>query len=169
MKTFEEFKASREKMDPSTRKMSEHQWGQAYSAYRSAREHVRSSRASSSPSTKPRRRSSSASGMHAPSSASPSSVLKLQVRAESAYADLRLIVDILSWVILGATVLAAVFEGLSYTAPMATGVVLLEGAIQAIAIIVLRLVAHVVIDIPDVALYRTCRGQHTAAEDDEPK
>jgi hypothetical protein len=52
---------------------------------------------------------------------------------------------------------------------MATGVVLLEGAIQAIAIIVLRLVAHVVIDIPDVALYRTCRGQHTAAEDDEPK
>jgi hypothetical protein len=107
--------------------------------------------------------------MHAPSSASPSSVLKLQVRAESAYADLRLIVDILSWVMLGATVLAAVVEGLSYAAPMATGVVLLEGAIQAIAIIVLRLVAHVVIDIPDVALYRTCRGQHTAAEDDEPK
>ena len=167
MKTFEEFKASREKMDPSTRKFSEHQWNQAYSAYRSSREHARSSRAVSSSGTKPRRRSSAGAGMHAPSAASPSSVLKAQVRSESAYADLRLTVDILFWVILGAIVLAVVFQGLSYASPMATGVVLLQGVIQAVGIIVLRLVAHVVIDIPDVALFRACRGRQSASQGDE--
>ncbi|GEM_PF-4388531 len=41
MKDFETFKATREKMDPSTRKNSKYQWEKAYEAYRSSRERVR--------------------------------------------------------------------------------------------------------------------------------
>jgi hypothetical protein len=167
MKSFEEFKASREKMDPSTRKMSEHQWGQAYAAYCSSREHARSGRSSSSKGgTHQRRRSStksSSQGMHTPSAVSASGSLRAQVRAESAYADQRLIVNLLSWVILGAIVIVAVLQGLSYTSPAATGVALLDGAIKALAVIVLRLVVHVIIDIPDVALYRASEVQQVAS------
>lgn len=162
MKTFEDFKASREKMDPSTRKLSEHQWGQAYAAYRSAREHRRSS---SSPSGRQSRRrsvstpsaSSSASGMHAPSTVSASGALKARVRAESAYADQRLLVNVLSWVILGAIVIATVLQAMVLAVPSAVGAVLLVGVVQALVVVVLRLLIHVLIDIPDVALYRASR------------
>ena len=166
MKSFEEFKASREKMDPSTRKMSEHQWGQAYAAYCSARENTRGGRSSSSKDGSNRRRSStqsSASGMHAPSALSASGALKAHVRAESAYADLRLMVNLLSWVILGAIVILAILQGVLYPSPAATGVALLSGAIKALAVVVLRLVVHVIIDIPDVALYRASEAQKTAS------
>ena len=37
MRSFESFKASREKMDPSARKMTDYQWRQAYAAYRRVR------------------------------------------------------------------------------------------------------------------------------------
>ena len=166
MKTFEEFQASREKMDPSTRKMSEHQWGQAYSAYCSSREHARGGQSSSSKGGGSRRRSStksSSQGMHTPSTLSASGALKAHIRAESAYADIRLIVDLLSWVILGAIVIVAILQGVSYSSPAVTGVALLSGAIQALAVVVLRLVAHVIIDIPDVALYRASEAQQVAS------
>lgn len=163
MKNFEEFKASREKMDPSARKMSEHQWGQAYAAYCSSRENARGGRSSSSKSgASQRRRSStqsSASGMHAPSTVSASGALKARVRAESAYADLRLIVNVISWVILGAIVIIAILQGVLFSSPAATGVVLLSGAIQALVVIVLRMILHVIIDIPDVALYLAGEAQ----------
>jgi hypothetical protein len=167
MKSFEEFKASREKMDPSTRKMSEHQWGQAYAAYCSSRENARSGRSSSSKGgTNQRRRSStksSAQGMHTPSTVSASGALKAHVRAESAYADLRLIVNLLSWVILGAIVIVAILQGVSYSSPAATGVALLSGAIKVLAVVVLRLVVHVIIDVPDVALYRASEASQVVS------
>jgi hypothetical protein len=162
MKTFEEFQASREKMDPSTRKLSEHQWGQAYAAYCSSRENARGAHSSRSKGGAPRRRSSTKSsgqGMHAPSTLSASGALKAHVRAESAYADLRLIVNLLSWVILGAIVIVAILQGVSYSSPAATGVALLSGAIKALSVVVLRLIAQVIIDIPDVALYRASEAQ----------
>lgn len=162
MKTFDEFKASREKMDLSTRQMSEHQWRQAYAAYCNARENTRGARSSSSKDGSHRRRSSSQSsgkGMHAPSTLSASAALKVRVRADSAYADLRLIVNLLSWVLIGVIVIVAILQGVLSSMPAVTGVALLSGAIQAVAVILLRLIVHVIIDIPDVALYRACEEQ----------
>ena len=40
MEDFESFKASRMKMDPSSRQMTDHQWKQSYAANQSARERV---------------------------------------------------------------------------------------------------------------------------------
>ena len=168
MKSFEEFKASREKMDPSTRKMSEHQWGQAYSAYCSAREHARGGHSSGSKAGGSRRRSStksSAQGMHAPSAVSASGALRARVRAESAYADQRLLVNVLSWVILGAIMIVAVLQAMVLSAPSAAGAILLFGAIQALVVIILRMMVHVIIDIPDVALYCACEAQKSIAEE----
>lgn len=166
MKSFEDFRTSREKMDPSTRKLSEHQWGQAYAAYCSARENSRGGRSSAAKDGSPRRRSSnhsSAAGMHGPSALSASGALKAHVRAESAYADLRLIVDLLSWVILATILIITILQAMLFSLPAATGVALLSGAIKALAVVVLRLVVHVIIDISDVALYRASVAQRTAS------
>ena len=168
MKSFEAFKASREKMDPSTRKMSDHQWQQAYAAYCNARENARGGRSSGSKgSSGSRRRSpttSSAQGMHAPSTLSASGALRARVRAESAYADQRLLVNVLSWVILGAIVIVAVLQAMMIPLPAAAGASLLFGAIQALVVIILRMMVHVIIDIPDVALYCACEAQKSGAE-----
>ena len=40
MEDFESFKASRVKMDPSSRQMTDYQWKQSYAAYQTARERV---------------------------------------------------------------------------------------------------------------------------------
>ncbi len=165
MKSFEDFKTSREKMDPSTRKLSEHQWGQAYAAYCSARDNSRGRRSSAAKDGSQRRRSldySSAAGMHGPSTLSASGALRAHIRAESAYADLRLIVNVLSWVILATILIIAILQGMLFPMPAATGVALLTGAIKALAVVVLRLVVHVIIDIPDVALYRASAAQRAA-------
>jgi hypothetical protein len=166
MKSFEDFKTSREKMDPSTRKLSEHQWGQAYAAYCSARENSRGGRSSAAKDGSQRKRSSnhpSAAGMHGPSTRSASGALRAHVRAESAYADLRLIVDLLSWVILATILIITILQAMLFSLPVATGVALLSGAIKAMTVVVLRLVVHVIIDIPDVALYRASEAQRTAS------
>jgi len=135
---------------------------QAYAAYCSTREKSRGGRSSVAKDGSPRRRSSnhsSATGVHAPSTLSASGALKAHIRAESAYADLRLIVDLLSWVILATILIIAILEGMLFPLPAATGVALLTGAIKALAVVVLRLVVHVIIDIPDVALYRASAAQ----------
>ena len=164
MKKFEDFRRSREKMDPSTRKLSEHQWGQAYAAYCSARENPRGGRSSTAKDGSQRRRnSSSAAGMHGPSTLSASGALKAHIRAESAYADLRLIVNLLSWVILAAIIIITILQGMLLQLPGATSLALLSGAIKALGVVVLRLVVHVIIDIPDVALYRASVAQRTAS------
>lgn len=178
MKSFEEFKVSREKMDPSTRNMSEHQWSQAYAAYCSSRELARSGRSSSGRGSSRRRSSTvgSVKGAHAPSTLSASAVLKAQVRAESAYADLRLMVNVLSWVLLAVIVIVAILQGIvlgsivgggmdQVSGSLAgAGVALLSGTLQAVGVILLRLIVHVIIDIPDVALYRACEAQTSVAE-----
>ncbi|CAA6677215.1 Unannotated [Lentimonas sp. CC4] len=167
MKSFEAFKTSREKMDPSTRKMSDHQWQQAYAAYCNARGNPRGGRSSGSKSGSSRRRSStksSSQGMHTPSAVSASGALRAQVRAESAYADQRLLVNVLSWVILAAIMIVALLQAIMLPVPAAAGAVLLFGGIQALAVIILRMIVHVIIDIPDVALYCACDAQKAVAE-----
>jgi len=158
MDDFETFKASREKMDPTSRKMSEHQWKQSYTAYRSARERVGGSGASSEGKSNKRRHSkapSSARGSHRPSSVSELGALRHAVREQSAYADLRLIVDILAWVAIAVVALAGVVTLFYYTSVPAAVVSLLGAAVQIIGVLVARLLVQVLIDIPDIALYRS--------------
>ena len=165
MKKFEDFRRSREKMDPSTRKLSEQQWKQAYTAYCNARENSRGGRTSAAKDGSPRRRNSnhsSVAGMHGPSTLSASGALKAHIRAESAYADLRLVVNLLSWVILATILIVTILQGMLFPLPGATGLALLSGAIKALGVVVLRLVVHVIIDIPDVALYRASAAQRSA-------
>lgn len=163
MDDFDTFKASREKMDPSSRKMSDRQWQKAYAAYRSARERVGGSGGSDS-SGKSRRRakasasaSSSAHGSHGLSGGSELGQLRRVVRDQSAYADLRLIVDILAWIAIGIVVLAAVVTLFYYTSVPASIVSLLGAAVQVIGIVLARLLVQVFIDIPDIALHRSVR------------
>jgi hypothetical protein len=103
--------------------------------------------------------------MHAPSAVSASGALRARVRAESAYADQRLLVNVLSWVILGAIMIVAVLQAMVLSAPSAAGAILLFGAIQALVVIILRMMVHVIIDIPDVALYCACEAQKSIAEE----
>ncbi|MGZ0654301.1 hypothetical protein ACWPKO_18285 [Coraliomargarita sp. W4R53] len=166
MDDFDTFKASREKMDPSSRKMSEHQWKQAYAAYRNARERVtgggnqstgKSGSGKSSGKVKQRRRSkgkSTSRGSHRPSSASELAMIRHTVREQSAYSDLRLIVNLLAWVAIVVVVLTGILTLFYYTSVPATLVSLLETSVQVIGIVVARLLVQVLIDIPDIALYR---------------
>jgi hypothetical protein len=165
MKSFDEFKASREKMDPSTHQMSAHQWEQAYAAYRSSRGHARSGRSSSAAGGR-RKRSSSRSatpGMHGPSTLSASGALKASVRAESAYADLRLMINLLAWILFGAVVIVALLQLMEVASLVAAGTVLLIGVIQALGVILFKWIVHVLIDIPDIALYRASQAQRSVA------
>ncbi len=172
MDDFETFKASREKMDPTSRKMSEHQWKQAYAAYRSARERV--SGGSSEGKGKKRRHaktSAPARGAHAPSSVSELGLIRRAVRDQSAYADLRLIIDILAWIAIAVVALAGVLTLLYYTSVAASVVSILGALAQVIGIVVGRLLVQVLIDIPDIALYRSLQesaAHREATLDPEP-
>ncbi|MEO0509530.1 MAG: hypothetical protein AAF065_06700 [Verrucomicrobiota bacterium] len=161
MDDFETFKATRVKMDPSSHKMSEKQWQQAYTAYRSSRKRVAGSTSSTSSKSKRRRRTTSSSPAprvsHKPSSIAPSNQLRNEVRLRSAYTDLRLLVDVLSWVVLGVVVLAAAVKLVYYTNISVALVALLDAVVWVVAVFGLRLLVHVIIDIPDIALYKALK------------
>jgi len=158
MDDFETFKASREKMDPTSRKMSDRQWEQAYAAYRSARERVSGSGSDGAKKKHRRTKTSPSSrGSHSPTSVSELGQLRRIVRDQSAYSDLRLIVDILAWIAIGIVVLAAVVTLFYYTSVPASIVSLLGAAVQVIGIVLARLLVQVFIDIPDIALHRSVR------------
>ncbi len=171
MKSFEEFVESRRKIDASTQKMTEQQWKQAYAAYRSSRERVRegrgeSSRASSGTSSKRRRRSEAQSslGLHEPSALSELSVLKKRVREQSAYEDLRLIVDVLAWVavaVLIGSALLRTFSGYDVYFAIAE---LARGGLGVIAVFVLKFLLQVLMDLSDIALYRLASSREPRPE-----
>ncbi len=156
MDDFESFKASREKMDPTSRKMSEQQWKQAYVAHCHARGRVsgRGVSESKAKTVKKRRKSSAGRGMHRPSNVSELGQLRHVVREQSAYADLRLIVDILSWIAVGLVILVGVVSIFFYTSVPASLVAILSAVVKVIVIVLARLLIQVLIDIPDIALYR---------------
>jgi hypothetical protein len=163
MDDFETFKASREKMDPSARKLSAKQWQRAYDAYCASRERLSETVASAGQSSRggsqgsrsgrsERRKSSRSSGRNRASDAMDD--LRREVRARTAYEDLRLVVDVIAWVALGVIVLAAVLVLLTNRSiPIALGD-LLQAVLQILAVLLLRLLAQALIDIPDIALYR---------------
>jgi hypothetical protein len=172
MSDFEEFKAAREKIDPSSREMTDHQWKQAFDAHQRARGRVGGG---SGEGRRRRRRSSSQSsqtaprGQHRPSTLSKTGSLRAAVRADSAYQDLRMMIDMLSWVAIVVVVLGAVVSLFYYTSAAAALVNVLGAVVQVIAIIAARLLIQVLIDIPDIALYRVSResdaGERSSNDD----
>ncbi|MDQ8194575.1 hypothetical protein QEH59_09070 [Coraliomargarita sp. SDUM461004] len=162
MDDFDTFKASREKMDPTARKMSEHQWEQAYVAYRNARVRVSgSARSSSGERTKKRRdsksqsfRSGSARDTYVSTQSSDMKALRQQVRGQSAYSDVRLLIDVLAWIAIAVVVLAGVLTLFYYTSVPATLASVMDTLAQVIGIVAARLLVQVLVDIPDIALFR---------------
>jgi len=164
MDDFETFKASREKMDPSTRNFSDSQWQQAYVAYCNSRERVSggAKRSSSGESSGRRRRRNSGAGskpaIHFSGSEESAKNLLKQVRASSAYQDLRLILDLLAWVAIGVAVLSCAVGFTYYNVAEARGA-LFNTAILIIGIVGLRFLVHILIDIPDIALHEKLRRE----------
>ena len=165
MEDFETFKASRLKIDPSSREMTDHQWKQSYAANRSARERVGISLDSEARGNK-RRKSKSVNpsdtenlirGLQRPSAVFGQNNLRQVVRQQSAYADLRLIIDILAWVAIALFLLIAVISMLVYTSVSVAIMAILWAGIQIIGVVVARLLVHVVLDIPDIALHQSLR------------
>lgn len=163
MEDFESFKASRLKIDPSSRQMTDHQWKQSYAANRSAHERVGIS-SDLEGKGKKRRKSKSANssddeslirGSQRPSTVSGPSYLRQLVRQQSAYADLRLIIDILAWVAIALFLMIAVISMFFYTSAPVAIMALLYAGVQIIGVIVVRQLVHVVVDIPDIALHRS--------------
>lgn len=155
MRNFESFKAKREKMDPGSRKLTESQWQQAYAAYRSSRERVHG-RSDSSDDSEENKRSTKLppAGMHVPTTVSAAAQLRKKLREESAYADLRSLIDLIAWVVIGLTILIAGFQAV---ASSNTASILLSvggGLLNVVLVVVARLLIHVLVDIPDVGLYR---------------
>ncbi|MGB0414698.1 MAG: hypothetical protein ACPGJU_09665 [Coraliomargarita sp.] len=156
MKSYEGFKASREKMDPSSRKMNEHQWQQAYAAYKSTRERVHGHSSKSGKRSVSGKGGSSVptSGLHTPSSVTPTAQLRSKVRAMSAYEEVRMLINLLAWiaiaVVLGHLVAQFIFYSSSETYLMSA----VYAAIRLLAIVFFKSMAQVLIDIPDIALYR---------------
>lgn len=166
MDDFETFKASRDKIDPSARKFSQAQWEKAYAAYRSSRERVKevsgasqsnkARRSSQGRGSAPKEQSSRSFTNH-----SPSAALRSEVRHSSAYSDLRMMIDLLAWVAIGLVVLSGVLKLLYYTNVSAALVAILQAVLVVITVVALRLLAHVIIDIPDIALFRARMQQPT--------
>ena len=163
MEDFETFKASRVKMDPSSRQMTDHQWKQSYAANQSARERVGAGSGSEdkvnkrqkSKSTNSSDPKSSMRGSRQSSSVSDLGNLRQVVRQQSAYSDLRLIIDILAWVSIAVFILIAVVSMFFYTSAAGAIISLLWAGIQIIGVVVARLLVHVLVDIPDIALHQS--------------
>lgn len=165
MEDFEAFKGSRLKMDPSSRKLSDQQWKQAYEAHQRARNRVSGEGSSGKRRRPSSSKSHSSRGQHQPSLQSELGALRHTVRQQSAYRDLRLVVDILSWTGVVLVVLAAVVSLMYYTSTTVAIVALLEALVKVIAIVFMRLLVHVIVDIPDIALYRELKE---SADDSPP-
>lgn len=155
MDDFDTFKASREKIDPSSRKFSKRQWQKAYAAYRDSRERVKEGSTAKSAHTSGSRRSASRRGSsYRSSNLNPALILRSEVRQNSAYRDLRMVLDFLTWIAVGLLVLAGAVKLLYYTNPSAALASILESITMVVVLVALRLLAHVVIDIPDIALLK---------------
>lgn len=167
MDDFETFKASREKIDPSTKKFTERQWQKAYAAYCSARERVNEGgHSKSSNNSKRRRRSTKAGATQHTYSHGPLAQLRNEVRQNSAYNDLRMVLDLLAWIAIGLVVFAAGVKLAYYTDGSAAVIAVLNAAVRVVAIVALRFLAHVIIDIPDIALHKRLPDQDEAQKAD---
>ena len=155
MEDFESFKASRVKMDPSSRLMTDHQWKQSYAANQSARERVGAGSGSDGRVKKRQKSKSKNRASQQLGAVSDLSNLRQFVRQQSAYSDLRLIIDILACVSIAVFILIAVVSIFFYTSAAGAIISLLWAGIQIIGVVVARLLVHVLVDIPDIALHQS--------------
>ncbi|MGJ8639809.1 MAG: hypothetical protein ACSHYA_10480 [Opitutaceae bacterium] len=162
MKTFEEFVDYRERTDPAAQRMTEHQWKQAYEAYCSSRERLRKTLKSKDSGTSSKRSSSKKSGGKSEHSGSSSLLnpnldpksLKLQVRQNSAYRGLRTIVDILSWIVIVIFAANAILKMTQSVDTYDNVSFILDGILGVLITAVLKQLLQVIIDIPDIALFK---------------
>lgn len=174
MDSLEAFKESRLAMDPSTKKLTDHQWEQSYKAYLASRARVRStSQRSSSGDGLRRRRSSrkggetshvSSKGQHLPASLTHAAILKHQIKSESAYQDLRLLLNIVVYILMGLVVIRGLFQMFFFTSTLSVVSVLLDAALQIVLLLVGKWLLHVLIDIPDIMLYREIQTSDESEE-----
>ena len=181
MDDFRTFKASRQKIDPTTRHFSEGQWEEAYQAYKQSRIRLSKGKDGKSRSSSRRRKKATSGRSQSPEADTPERVvasreysddapdyrsfgritskLRSEVRKHSAYRDLRVIIDVLAWVVIALIVLSVVVKWFYYT----DGAVALDagfsGAVSAFLVYLFRLLVHVIIDIPDIALYERASEQ----------
>ncbi|MEM8867560.1 MAG: hypothetical protein AAGC73_04770 [Verrucomicrobiota bacterium] len=171
MKSFEEFKESRAGVDPSARRMTEYQWKQAYAAYVSSRERVRGGGGSSSSAGRRGRSAGSqgsSRGTHTPSLKSEAGILRDKVRGETAYSDLRMLVDIFAWVGIALIIAGALVSVIGYPNGMVAVAAIVGAGVQVVVALALRLLAHVFIDVPDIALYRQLMSEQSTAKSTDP-
>lgn len=167
MKSFEDFKSSREKLDPSSRKMNAHQWQQAYAAYKSTRERVRSHSSEGSRRRSGKGTSKTTSGMHTPSSVTPTALLRRKVRAMSGYEEVRLLVNLLAWIGIAVVVGLLIAQCIFYSSTESYLTAIAYAAIRIVSIFFMKTIAQILIDIPDIALYRM-HAEATETQDAQP-
>ncbi len=165
MQSFESFKASRSKMDPSARKMSEYQWQQAYAAFKRVRGYQ--SEASEEKAEAPVETRKTPVG----------NSLLLAVRQNTAYGRQRALVE---WIFYGAIVVLVLLfllqlgSGFTVTqmvkdaAGNPRSVQVIEWGLLLVSFLQLvfkvgllylsRQLVQVLIDIPDLALYQSSGG-----------
>lgn len=168
MESLEEFKQSRLKIDPSARKLTEMQWEQAFEAYKTSRQRVgqtgqSSEEGGSSRRSSSRKRSSSsrrhASGssrasVQASASLTKTGLLKFQIQKASAYQDLRLLVNVLAYVLIALIVISVLFNIFVLPEILMAISILLTGLCQIVGVLILRMLIQALVDIPDILLYR---------------
>ena len=181
MDDFRTFKASRQKIDPTTRHFSDDKWEEAYLAYKQAR--IRLSKGKDGGGKRSSRRKRKVSADSSQSSASDdsnrviasressgeaanhrspgrlASKLRAEDRRDSAYRDLRLGFDVLAWAVIALIVLSVVVKWFYYTDVSVALDAGLSGAAEVTLVFLLRLLVHVIIDIPDVALHKRISEQ----------
>ncbi|NBB80518.1 MAG: hypothetical protein GVY36_13925 [Verrucomicrobia bacterium] len=169
MDDLESFKEARLKMDPTARKLSAGQWKRAYEAHLRAKKRVGSNRRDdgedSDEGARVSERRSSRRGVSGRRIGDMGS-LRRRVREQSAYSDLRLIIDVLAWIAIAVVVLTALVP-LFFNTPIPVSLVaVLNAVIGVISVVAARLLVHVLIDIPDIALFRLVYHSRPETEPD---
>lgn len=165
MKDFETFKQSRSKTDPSSKSLSDAQWQQAYAAYCASRERVGRKRGSKSeasaeaPLGRSRRsKRSRGRGETSPNRfLNPRQLLIERLRANSAYSELRMLVDTLALVATGLILVGLVIKFYFFTAVLGLLAALFGGFLQLIVVFALRKLAQVLVDVADLLVERKQR------------
>ena len=151
MKSFKSFKSSREKVDPLSRKMNQHQWEQAYEAYCSSRHRV------SQPYSKDRfdtnKGNKPKSASHRPSALSSIGALRNEIRSISAYSEVRKIINLLCWIAIVLTSITTILKFLFYPGFDSQIIALLNGAGRVALLLLLKYISQILIDISDSSLF----------------
>ncbi|MEC8650173.1 MAG: hypothetical protein VXX82_04525 [Verrucomicrobiota bacterium] len=151
MKSFKSFKSSREKVDPLSRKMNQHQWEQAYEAYCSSRQRVSQSYSKDRFDTNKGNKPKSAS--HRPSALSSIGALRNEIRSISAYSEVRKIINLLCWIAIVLTSITTILKFLFYPGFDSQIIALLNGAGRVALLLLLKFISQILIDISDSSLF----------------